>query len=116
MTNRAAFALALLSATALAPSATAQTAQQAAPPPPPAAEQVVVLGSRVKSHTVVNSPVPVDVYTGPELRQALTTGQVGQALTSGVNFDGQWPATPYWHQPGSASAQVVPFPARGSQR
>jgi iron complex outermembrane receptor protein len=80
VTNRAAFALALLSATALAPPVSAQTAQAAAPPPPPAAEQVVVLGSRVKSHTVVNSPVPVDVYTGPELRQALTTGQVGQAL------------------------------------
>ena len=65
----------MLLTTCLAQAAHAQT-----PPPATAPEQLVVLGSRAKSHTVLNSPVPVDVYAGPELQQALATGEVGAAL------------------------------------
>jgi LysR family cys regulon transcriptional activator len=46
----------------------------------------------------------------------LDRSQVDQALSGGTALTGPWPAAPYWQQPGSASGQVLPFPARGSQR
>jgi LysR family cys regulon transcriptional activator len=46
----------------------------------------------------------------------LDHSQVDQALSGGTALPGPWPAAPYWQQPGSASGQVLPFPARGSQR
>lgn len=56
--------------------AVAARAETAAPTP----EQVVVTGARARSHTRTTTTVPVDVYGGPELQQALRTGEVGQAL------------------------------------
>ena len=43
-------------------------------------QQVVVTGSRARNRTVFDSPVPVDVLSGPQLTQSLSSGDVGQAL------------------------------------
>lgn len=43
-------------------------------------ETVTVFGSRVKPRTVFDSPVPIDVFSPEEVRQALSSGELGQAL------------------------------------
>src|ERR1700687_1873986 len=43
-------------------------------------EQIVVVGSRTHSRSVVDTPVPVDVFDRRAVEQAMTTGEVGQAL------------------------------------
>ena len=59
---------------------------QGAPTPAAAAsapadlQQVVVTGSRARARTVFDSPVPVDVFSGAQLAQSLSAGEIGQAL------------------------------------
>ncbi len=74
-------------AASLAVSANAQTAAPAAtaaPAPQAAAsdasQQVVITGSRARNRTVFDSPVPVDLFSGTQLTQSLSSGDVGQAL------------------------------------
>jgi len=43
-------------------------------------QQVVVTGSRARNRTVFDTAVPVDLFSGTQLTQALSAGEVGQAL------------------------------------
>ena len=43
-------------------------------------EQIVVVGSRTRARSVVDTPVPVDVFDRRAVEQSLTTGELGQAL------------------------------------
>ncbi len=45
-----------------------------------ASQQVVVTGSRARNRTVFDSPVPVDLFAGTQLTQALSGGEAGLAL------------------------------------
>ena len=47
---------------------------------PEATQQVVVTGSRARARTVFDSPVPVDLFSGAQLAQSLSSGEIGQAL------------------------------------
>ena len=44
------------------------------------AQRVVITGSRARARTVFDSAVPVDVFSGPQLAQAINTGELGQVL------------------------------------
>jgi len=43
-------------------------------------EEIVVVGSHARTHTKTTTTVPVDVFSGTELKRALAGGEVGQAL------------------------------------
>ncbi len=58
----------------------ASVAAGGAPDAADAAQHVVVTGSRARNRTVFDSTVPVDLFSGPQLAQSLTGGEVGQAL------------------------------------
>jgi iron complex outermembrane receptor protein len=45
-----------------------------------ASQRVVVTGSRARARTVFDSAVPVDLFSGPQLTQALGTAEAGQLL------------------------------------
>ena len=67
------------------PGATPSAVQPASPlagtsDNPDTSQRVVVTGSRARNRTVFDSPVPVDVFSGPQLTQSLSAGDVGQAL------------------------------------
>jgi len=85
-TSRARHALAgaLVASLAAAFGATAQAQSGATPVAAPdatdASQHVVVTGSRARNRTVFDSPVPVDVFSGPQLAQSLSGGDLGQAL------------------------------------
>lgn len=61
---------------------------QSAPAPAPsdaasaagAAQQVVVTGSRARARTVFDSAVPIDLFSGAQLAQSLSSGEIGQVL------------------------------------
>lgn len=45
-----------------------------------ASQRVVVTGSRARARTVFDSPVPVDLFSGPQVAQSLASGEIGQVL------------------------------------
>ncbi len=65
---------------ALAGNATTTTAGNPSGTAAEAPQRVVVTGSRARNRTVFDSPVPVDLFSGTQLTQALSAGDVGQAL------------------------------------
>ncbi|PTY08383.1 TonB-dependent receptor [Opitutaceae bacterium EW11] len=82
--------LAILIAARLASVASAESADAAAPADeaPLLLAPVVAVGSRFSERTVTDSPVPIDVLTGPEVRQSGFTelGQVLQAQVPSFSF------------------------------
>ncbi len=66
----------------------------AAPAEPADEEQVVVTGTRFRDRTVTNSPVPIDVIAGTELRASgyQETSEILRALAPSFNFAN--PTTP----------------------
>ncbi len=60
--------------------AQARSAPSEAASAPEATQQVVVTGSRARARTVFDSPVPVDLFSGAQLAQSLSSGEIGQAL------------------------------------
>lgn len=54
--------------------------QSAAAPAPDALETVTVFGSRVKDRSVFDSAAPIDVFTPAQVKQSLSSGDLGQAL------------------------------------
>lgn len=65
---------------ALACTAPVARADDASVPQAGSIDAVTVFGSRVKDRSVFDSTVPIDVFTAQEVKQALVSGELGQAL------------------------------------
>ncbi len=69
----------LIALACASPAAFADDAQSPAADP---LDTITVFGSRVKDRSVFDSPVPIDVFTPGEVKNALVSGELGQALQS----------------------------------